>query len=29
MLFIVYSLAFNRAGIGLELEGETVVILDS
>lgn len=29
MFCVVYSLAFNRGGIGLELESKTVVILDS
>ena len=29
MLFIVYSFAFNRASIGLELQSETVVILET
>lgn len=29
MLFILHSLAFNRASIGLELQSETVVTLDT
>lgn len=29
MLFILHSLAFNRASIGLELQSETIVTLDT